>query len=143
MSATRPNPVSALCQFLESHPEVGPRVGTHVYGGELPRKMAQIMPTQAVMVRASGGLGAFGRAYQDYEDSRYDVRCYGSNPLEAYELCMEVDYALKNLRRTRIDNCLLHWARSAGGRFPVRDPDTDWPSYVSPWQVLAATIPAE
>jgi hypothetical protein len=136
-----PDQLAALRAFLKADADLTAITQGRIFAGELPASVTPAMPTTAVVISRAGGLGAIGRAYQQYGDFRVDVRCYGATPKAADDVWRRLQPALKQLRRQVVTGCLLHWARQGGGPMPMRDPDTDWPSIFSAWQVLAAEIP--
>lgn len=131
------DPVAAVVAYLSSDDAVSARVGSRVFGGELPRREAKNMPRECVLLKPAGG-GLLGTADQEYGDTRLDVDCYGETPHEAWLLYLDVAAALKGLRRGVHAGTLLHWARPSTRGTLARDPDTDWPIAVCSWQVLAA-----
>lgn len=136
-----PDTVEALRQFLLADTDVADLIGTRAFGGPLPRDEAAQMPRYALRVNRAGGLQVFGQGYNEFSDYRFDVRCYGATAPEADRLFRRVQPALKHLRRQVVSGCLLHWAKSAGGPYPLVDPDAGWPMVVSSWQVLVAEVP--
>lgn len=116
-------------------------VSTRVYGGELPKGDVALMPRATVVVKRAGG-GVIGTAYQDYSDVRVDVIGYGANLLQADQVFLTVHDALKHMRSAVYASTLLHWARLSAGAFTGRDPDTDWATCLSSWQVLASEVAA-
>lgn len=135
-----PDNVAAVVQLLIDAVGVNELCEGRVQGGELPESLTTSMPQYVVVVRPSGGVQAFGTAYQEYGDSRLDVLCYGATPQQAHKLYRRVHPVLKHLRRQAVNGCLLHWARTAGGPFQLREQDTSWPFTFSSWQVLAAEV---
>lgn len=137
---TDADPLKGLIAFLKAAPGVSALVGTRVFGDELPAKEVSFMPRKCIVIEPSGSAGAFGTAYQDYGDGRYDVRSYGETPHEAALLDIATYRALKNLRRGVNASVLLHWVKRAGGPIPMRDPDTGWPFRFASYQLLAAEV---
>lgn len=133
-------PIAALVTFLKADRAVAARVGTRVFGGELPRSENESMPRQAVVISPAGG-GALGGGYQAFGDRRVDIDCYGSTGRESWLLYLDVHAALKALRREVHSRVLLHWARISADGSTGRDPDTDWPLTISSWQVLSSETP--
>lgn len=134
-----PDPVDAIVALLRADPALAGLIGGRVFNTELPESETGAMPRGAIVVAPSGG-GLIGRAYQQYGDVRLDVRCYGETPKAARDVWRSVQPALKGLRREVRLGCLMHWARQGGGPLSGRDPDTDWPSIWSSWQVLVAEV---
>lgn len=137
------NAISALVTFLKADSAVSALVSTRVFGGKLPQSEALNMPRAAVVVKRAGG-GIMGTAYQDYSDVRADVICYGRNELEADTVFLACHDALKHMRANIPTGTatLLKWARLSAGGFTGTDPDTDWPTCLSSWQVLASEVAA-
>ena len=137
-----PNLIAALISFLSADTALDFYVAGRIFGEELPESAVAAMPRDCIVVKTSGGAGAFGAGWQEFGDRRVDLRCYGPTPLQA-NLVSDLAYvALKQMHRSLQGDCLLHWARIAGGPQALRDPDTDWPFALSSWQVLAAEIAA-
>ncbi len=137
-----PSPIAALVEHLKADTTVADDVGTRVFGSEIPEDERSSMPEATVVVKRAGGLDVIGQGFQEYGDIRVDVLCYAATPFLADELALAVQPALKQLRRTVYEDCVLHWARASGGALPLRDPDTDWPIVVSSWQVLVGELSA-
>lgn len=135
-----PDPTAALVAFIKADSDVKELVSERVFAGELPRTETDEMPRQAVLIQPAGGGVMHGNAYQQYGDQRFDVRCYGTTPLDSWSLYLAVYGALKELRRAVHEEVLLHWARTAAKGATGRDPDTDWPLTISSWQVLVAEV---
>ena len=135
------DPIGALVAWLRAAVPLGELVEGRVYGGELPREQVGAMPRPAVVLRPAGG-GLFGRAYQEVGDVRVDVDCYGSVPLEAWQVYLAAYEALKHLRREVVVGVLLHCATPSSKGVLARDPDTNWPVCLSSYQLLAAEVPA-
>ncbi|MEQ8834274.1 MAG: DUF3168 domain-containing protein [Miltoncostaeaceae bacterium] len=132
-----PEPIAALVALLQTDPPTAALTSGRVYGGELPREEVPQMPRAAVVLRPAGG-GLLGRAYQAWGDVRVDVDCFGATPKAAWDLHRAVRTAMKAMRREVHDGTLIHWARLSADAVLARDPDTDWPTAPSSWQVLAA-----
>jgi hypothetical protein len=144
---TPPNPLNGIVAFLRADEAVADRVGTRIYGPDgLPRSSNSSAPTQSlIVVSGAGGLGAFGRGYQDYGDIRIDVACYGKTQAESYEVFLDVRNALKHANREVVgesadEQILIHWARIAADGTTGRDPLTGWPMTLSSWQVLVSEV---
>lgn len=140
MTGPIPDVIAALVAFLKDDPGINIVTAGRISGGELPPSVTNLMPTKTIVVKDAGGLESIGQAYQEYGDKRYDIICYGTTPKTAKDVYRNVYPAMKNLRREVHLQTLLHWAKQAGGPMPLRDPDTDWPSTFSSWQVLAAEV---
>lgn len=144
MSAGDPaDPLLALIAFLKADSTIDDLTNGRVFGVELPEKdtatsfAIENMPIGAIVLRPSGGAQLIGNAYQRFGDGRVDVVCYGAKPRSARTLYLAAHGALKHLKRSTWAECVLHWARPAGGPLSLRDPDTEWPFTLSVWQVLA------
>jgi hypothetical protein len=135
-----PDVIGAIVTFLKDDADVNAITSGRIYGGELPPSVVPNMPAKVIVVKDAGGVEAFGTAYQEWGDKRYDVICYGTTPKTAKDVYRNVYPAMKQLRREVHLQTLLHWAKQAGGPMPLRDPDTDWPSTFSSWQVLSAEV---
>ena len=136
----RTDVVAALVAFLAADADIATASGGRIFGAEVPEAEVSEMPRECVVIRPSGGVGTYGRAWQEYGDARYDVHCYGPTPEDAGDLWRAVHPALKNLTREVHAEVLLHWAREAGGPMSLRDRDLGWPYTFGAWQVLASEI---
>lgn len=135
-----PDYVAAVIDLLASDADVRAMVGRHFYGGELPPSISVSMPQSALVVKRAGSPGGYGNAWQNYGDIRIDIFAYGVTPALADRLYRRLNPVLQKLVRRVHRRCLLHWAREGGGPIPVRDPDGDWPTVVSSWQLLVARV---
>lgn len=133
------DPIAAIVNFLKDDDAVDDRCAGRVFGGGLPREQNESMPRTAIVVAPAGG-GLMGRAYQDYGDVRVDIICYGATLHQAWQTRLEAARALKHLRRENVNGVLLHWARESSGGHNFRDPETQWPTSVCSFQVLAAEV---
>lgn len=133
-----PDLLVALVAHLEADTAVAAAVGSRVYGAELPPSETDAQPRAAIVVRYAGGLGQYGRGWQQWGDRRIDTLCYGADPAAAGGVFNALHPAMKQLEREAYADVLLHWARQAGGPLQLRDPDTNWPLVLSTWQVLAS-----
>lgn len=136
------DPIAGVVAFLKADSAVSARTSGRVFGGELPRDQDTSMPRTCIVVLPAGGPRALGTAYQEYGDSRMDVLCYGSTLHEAWLTFLEARAALKALQREVHASVLLHWARESAGGHTGLDPETQWPSAVGSFQVLAAEVAA-
>lgn len=134
----QPDLIGAIVALFSSRAPITAKVSTRIFGGELPSRVADEMPTPAIVVRRSGSVGAFGQAWQEYGDARVDIFYYGATPGDAEALYRTANPELKQLTREVYASCLLHWAREAGGGTQLRDPDTDWPYILASYQLLAS-----
>ena len=96
------------------------------------------MPRKCIVIEPGGGSQSFGGGYQEYGDSRFDVKCYGETPYQAGLVGKAVSRAFKQLRREVHTRLLLHWARRAGGPLSLRDRDTNWPYQFSSFQIMSS-----
>lgn len=137
-----PDHIAALRQLLLNDTELRALCGDRVYGGtRLPDRIIGAMPTNAVVLAYSGGVGAIGIGAQSYGDVRVDATAYGPTEGDAAAVYRAVHVALKGFQRRVFAGMLLHWARPAGGPLSLRDPDAGWPFVLSSWQVLASETP--
>lgn len=130
------DPIEALVALLRADAPLAELVVGRVYGGEIPRAAVAAMPQRCVLLDPAGG-GFIGQAFQDYSDIRVDVHCYGETRRDAWHVHLACRDALKQMRSQTIAGVRLLWARSAGGGVLAREPDTEWATAVSSWQVLA------
>ena len=132
-----PDLIAGIREILLGRTEVTD-LTSEIYGGELPDDVINLMPQRTILLTYSGGAGTFGGGYQEYGDRRIDVICYAPTVYGAVQLHDTVQPILKQLRRQKAANTLIHWAIQAGGPLPGRDPDGDWPFCFSSWQIMAA-----
>lgn len=135
------NAISAVVAFLKADSGVAAVVSTRVFGGKLPQSESGNMPRAAIVVQRGGG-GLRGTAYQKYSDVRADILCYGRNELEADNVFLAVQDALKQIRSATAGDTILYSATLSAGGFTGTDPDTDWPTCLSSWEVLTAEAAA-
>ncbi len=140
-----PDRMKALVAILKADSGVATQVSTRVFSPKLPPASASswggsTMPCKAVALGHGGGLDTFGGGFQQFGDSRVDVRCWGATDHEADEVWRAVHSALKQLRRTLSGSILIYWANPAGGPMQLVDPDTTWPYVFASFQVLASEV---
>lgn len=142
MSA-QPDLIGALVELIGADPDVAALVNGRVFGGELPEDeqatMADTCPP-TVVVQAAPGIAEIGQAFQNYGDRTFELFCYGPTPHDADLLWRTVHPVLKNLSHQRWSGCLIYWIKPTGQPIPLRDPDTQWPYTMTPYQTLAAEI---
>lgn len=132
------DPVLGIITKLKANASIAGMVAARVFGDELPGSETASMPRKCIVVEPAGGSQSFGRAYQDYSDGRFDIRCYGETPYQAGVLARAVHTAMKHLDREVHAGVLLHWAIRSGGPLSLRDPDANWPFRFESYQVLAS-----
>lgn len=136
-----PDLMAALVTFIKADVTVNTLVAGRVYGGELPREQAELMPRKAIHVQRSGGVGG-DSSYLDIASPRFDFFCYGETPFEAERVWRNLYAALKRMRRNVTSGVLLHHASPAGGSLPLRDPDGGWPINWQPFTVTFSELEA-
>lgn len=135
------DPIAGIRAFLLADTSVDTITAGRVFGGELPRTENVDMPRTCIVLAPAGG-GAFGRAFESYGDVRVDVICYGATKQEAWSVLIAARWAFKQMRRSVQNTVLLHWARESAGGTLGEDPETQWPTAVCSFQVLAAETAA-
>lgn len=108
-----------------------------VFGVEVPKGEAELMPRKCIVVRQSG-LGGQGGGYAKIQRTLIDIACYGETPIQAELLRLEVHKYLKDFRRQLSEGFLLHSFDLVNGPLPLRDSVTDWPFVMSTWRCLAS-----
>ena len=140
-----PDPIAALCTYLESDAGVASVVGTNVFGGSLPKKgdanYIDALDTAAIVVSPAGGPAVMGRT-NDFGDLRIDVACYAADEATAYTVYRYVRAAFKNLGRKNIGGVLIHWVKPLTNGTTGIDPETSWPLCLGSFHALAAEVPA-
>lgn len=134
------DPLAAVRTFLLADAGVIAAVGPRVFAGELPDVENGAMPRACVVLEPAGGPAEHG--YQDYGKSRIDAWSYGGNMHEAYLVYLAVYEALKQLRRQKIGNVLVHAVEPSSKGASGRDPVKQWPLCLSSYLVQAAEIVA-
>lgn len=132
------DPIPALIAYLKTDSDLQALAGTRIFGGELPDAENASMPRSSVVLRHAGSPNVYGTAYQEFGDTRIEIRTYGATVYKGTELARIVAGRLKNMRRNVQAGTILHWATSSGGMMQLRDPDAEWPFTLTTWQVLAA-----
>lgn len=130
------NPLTAIRAHLLDDADLRTLAGVRVYAGELPKKEADNMPRQAVVVTLVGGAGPASDV--PIMQITIDVTCYGATGLQATSLYLATRAALRNVRRDMAADALLHSAVELSGPRELRDPDTDWPLTWSSWRIIAS-----
>lgn len=135
------DPIAALHTVLLADPTVAGLVVDRVYGLELHPDVTDSMPRAAIVLSPAGG-GLLGRGSQQFGDIRVDVTCYGETLYESWLVYLAAYDVLKAIERRKVNGVLLHWARPSSRGDNARDPEKQWPTCYSSWQVLAAEIAA-
>lgn len=136
--ATAEDLIEGTIAYLKADTDVSNLVGSRVYGMELPRADTDSQPEKTIVLSPSGGaMPSFASATVPVQVERVDVRCFGENPYEAQRVRRVAYATLKALQRAVHGTVLLHWAQPAGGANNLRDPDSDWPVVVQPFQIAA------
>lgn len=123
------DPISTLTSLLGTALAPVP-----VYGHELPDTAVDGMPTQALVVGASGGPGEGG--YLPLSRQRVDLRSYGATHGAAMDVAVAAHLLLKNLRRTVVEDALVHSADPTTGYVTLREPNGRWPLVLRSYMVL-------
>lgn len=134
------DPIAAIRTVLLADPAVTALVDTRVHGGEVPAAEVKNMARACVVLNPSGGPG--GEGYNEFGKQRIDTLCYGATLMEAWQVHLAVYTVLKQLRRQKAANVLLHSADPASKGASGRDPVTQWPVTLSSWLVLASEVAA-
>lgn len=133
--------IAALAVILKADAAIAALVGARVFGIELPAEEAVSMPRKAIVLRPAGGTSPIG-GYAKHTGQRVDVISWGETPYEADRLAGEAFVALQQLRRQAASlassRVLIHSADPAGGRFALRDAETNWPASTQPFQIFFA-----
>ena len=124
-----------LIAYLKADPDIANALGTVMgRGGELVPVVRKIrepiwnaMPQRAITVKSAGGPEPSGRN-NDLVVGRQDVRCYGKNEDDAWQLH---DIVYKLLRygepRRNMGGKIAVTIRPTAGGIDLIDPDGDWP----------------
>lgn len=137
------DPIAAIRTVLLADPAVSALVDTRIWGAEVPTEPineVKLMPRAGVVLNPSGGPG--GEGYNEFGKQRIDTLCYGATLMEAWHVHLAVYAVLKQLRRQKAANVLLHSADPAAKGASGRDPVTQWPVTLSSWLVLCSEIAA-
>ena len=130
---TTVNPLFGIVELLRATPAVT-SLTPHIYGGEMPRALANVEPALVVVVSRSGG--ATPASFVRQSVVRIDVHCWGPTMGAAANLDNVVHYALRNVSD--------HWATAVrlmdivptAGPVDGRDAVLDWPRVFRSYDVL-------
>jgi hypothetical protein len=121
-----PNPIKALATYLLADADIYALTEDRVFAAAIPDTETANMPQYAVLLQPAGGMGSvrFSKQYQ----IRVDVRCYGSDADQAFDLQQTCFDILKDLNRyTDPTGCLIYTCDRISGPNQSRDPATHWP----------------
>lgn len=128
------DPITATTQLLAAALAPVP-----AFGHELPEDQDASMPKKAIVVSGAGGPGSGG--YLPLDRARIDIRSYGATHAEAMDVAIAAHATLKGLRRTVVDDVVVHAFDPAGGYVGLREPETRWPlvlrSYIATYDERA------
>ncbi|MEL7447108.1 MAG: DUF3168 domain-containing protein [Pseudomonadota bacterium] len=130
------DPIAGLVAFLSADAALGALLDLGVFGGELPPDQTALMPARAVVIKSSGGVSTMADGYSAHDTQRVDVFGFGRTPHEAGQVRSAAALALRNLRRSVHAGTLLHWAKTASGPIPGREPQTEWPREFQSFQIF-------
>ena len=91
---TTVNPIVGVVELLRNNDAVT-AITRHIYGGEMPRALADVEPTYVVVIARSGGATPANFVRQSMV--RIDVHCWGPTFGAAANLDSAVHYALRNV----------------------------------------------
>lgn len=134
---------AGLRAYLLVDPATFAVTGGRIFGGELPAAETASMPRTAIVVKTSGGISLTGDSYLGHDAQRVDVFAFGPTPNAAAGVMRTAALALRSLRRSVHAGCLLHWANSASGSLPGREPVTEWPRQFQSFQVMHGLVAIE
>lgn len=129
-----------LVAFLKADVATNAVTGGRIFGGELPAAETAAMPRTAIVVKSSGGISLTGESYLEHDTQRVDVFAFGPTPRAAAAVMRTAALALRGLRRSVHARCLIHWANSASGSLPGREPVTEWPRQFQSFQVMHGLV---
>lgn len=109
---------------------------TPVYVGELPDRGDTREVAKAVVIQPAGGA-PFAR-HLGIRRQRVDAFCYGPTQADAEDLERELYDVWRALSMQTQGTTVLHWIEPGGGSTYLRDPDTDWPVYITSWTIQSA-----
>lgn len=127
--------VKPLMTYLSLDPEITSRVGTRIYGNEIPNSEADNMPRHLILVNPAG-TARVDRSRLNVALRLFDFRCYGPSMYESAYLFLLVARRLKLMERNLSEGVLLYDATQLTGRFTSREPDTEWPVSYGSFQIF-------
>lgn len=117
--------ITSMIIFLQNDSGVSALAAERIFGDDLPESEIENMPRKAAVLMEAGGLQT--NDYVPIRKPRIDIYSYGETYHEAGKLDRAIYQALKDLKREKVDNSLLHGVALSGGAFSLRDKDTGWP----------------
>lgn len=135
-----PDPLVAIRTLLLTDTEVAALVDSRVFVAELPGGETPHMPRAAVVLSEAGGRGS--RGFARIGDTRVDVRSYGGDLVQSWQVHAAVHEVLKQLRRSRVGEALVYTVTVEGGPLRLREPQVEWPLVLRTYQVTAAELVA-
>ena len=124
MTMRTTNPIVGVVELLRATPAVT-GITQHVYGGEMPRALADVEPISVVVIARSGG--ATPLSYVRQSMVRIDVHCWGPTMRDAAILDSAVHYALRNVSDAWTSTVRLLDIVPTAGPVDGRDAILDWP----------------
>jgi hypothetical protein len=134
--------LAAVIAFLLADAGVAAQVETRVHAPELTQATSLAMPTSAIVIHRSGGVGPGSGSFLELQAQRLDIKCYGETPYRSGQVYIALRAALKNLHRQVYAETLLHTAQEESGAMDMREPEVDWPVTFSVWTLLAGEATA-
>ena len=125
--------IGALIAYLSAQSAISDAMSARVYGLEIPKADAPNMPRKAIVINNAGGLGEDSGL--DVFRHRFDFKCYGETPFEAYEAWRILRAELRDLDRNVTGTTVLFNATHSAGPFSFRDQPTKWPVTLDTWLV--------
>lgn len=115
----------AVRRFLLVDAGVSALVDDRVYVDDLPAEQDQNMPQNCVVLRSAGGPAL--PDYTHMQRQRYDVLSFGKTRYEAGRVDSAVAEAFHYMRRTVVEDTLLHSTVINGGASSFKTARTGWP----------------
>lgn len=132
--------ISATIAALKDSAAVTALVGTRVFGAELPAAETVPMARESIVV-AIAGTPSTSPGTSDWikwSRRRVDVRCYGPSFARAMLVAVTAEAQLKGWTRKAVGGILIDVFTHTAGPIQFRDPDLDWPTVITTWNVLHA-----
>jgi hypothetical protein len=141
-----PNIVGAVNAQLRSFNEITTLVGSNPPRISAELKREWVMPTHAILLRRVGGPG--GDYWIQTQDTRIDVRCYGSTGYEAARLWQIVHAVLcPNPAASgrsvsfRKAHCIVYNVTQESSPISLIEPETNWPFTSVPYIFKWSEVP--
>jgi hypothetical protein len=139
------DPAAAVIAYLLAQPGISDLVGTRAFSPDIPPEFSAIMPTAVITVKIISG-GGVGAHYRSDFRPRIEVRTYGIDDLEAYQLAQHVYDALQTLGENGLEiraNTALQSAvcTSPPGVGLEKIGTNGWRHYSSLWLIATDYLP--